>query len=481
MKKIIYTIGFLISMTLNLYSQGNVTVEDEATVVKTVTIGNSFLTNDEFTINATSPDNQVNVFYAAGTKNAEINTNSTGVQFGSVTNDITFRTNNINFARLNTDGNWGIGTSAPDARLHVSQGGNSGINNPVLLLESVVSRRPMLQFSEGGTNIGSGMAWYMNGTPTQNRLHVLSNMDEELVTFSNIGRFGIGVIGDPRETLEVNGNIQLSGSAKFLFMDGSTEEASLSSNASGDLLLENFQTNGDIELISVQNDVNLEGLTDDVIVDAGDDIAFRIGGVNRMFLRPSGRLGINDTSPNAMVDIKQNITSDGLHIQDNINSDNWSFDIGANDLFLRFNGSDVGYFNDVDGSYITTSDRRLKKNIQPITDGVIDKIMKLQVSRYNYINDESKQESIGFMAQDLMVDFPELVSVRKNELGEDYYSVSYDLLNVLVVKAIQEQDQQKKKLMDEWKGLQTIDEELAEVSELISSLSTQLEEIEKQK
>lgn len=478
MIKLIHTGIFMMTIILTSYAQANLVVEDEATVVKTVTIGNNFFTDDEFTINSTSGNSQIDVSYTAGSKNADILTHSGGLELSSVTNDITFRTNNTTFARLLTNGDWGIGTATPDARLHVSQGGNSGINNPVLLLESVVSKKPLLQFSEGGPNIGSGMAWYMDGSPTQNRLHVLSNLGEELVTFSNLGRFGIGVIGDPRETLEVNGNILLSGSAKLSFMDDTTEEASLTTSFS-DLIVQNFVTDGDIELISEQNDIRLEGVTDDVIVDAGDDIAFRISGENKMFMRPSGRLGINDTSPNAMIDIKQNIGDDGLKIQDNQNSDNWSYVIGANDLFLDFNDDNVGFFNDVNGFYTVTSDRRLKKSIEPIHDGVIEKLMKLQVSKYNYIDDESKEESIGFMAQDLLVDFPEVVTVRKNEKDEDYYSVSYELLNVLVVKAIQEQDEQKKKLIEQWNSLRTIDDELVEVNELISSLTMKLENIEK--
>lgn len=475
MKKLIYLSFLFCSIQINAYSQANITVDDEATVVKTVTIGDKINTVTEFNIEDTTDDDQIDVILLTADQDAFMDTRSTGMRLGTATSDITFRTNNTTFTRLKMDGNWGIGTGSPDARLHVSQGGNSGINNTVLLLESLVSKKPLLQFSEGGSGLGSGMSWYMNGSPTSNRLHINSSAGVELATFSNNFRFGINVIGDPTETLEVNGNIQSNGS--MLFMEGSNVKSSLT-NSGGNILLENNETNGDIEIVSELWDVRLETLVDDVKIDSGDDIAFRIDGVNKMFMRPSGRLGINNTSPAAMVDIKQIDNEDGLRIQDDSNSDDWSFDIGTNDLFLQFNNNDVGQFSDGSGTYQALSDRRLKKSIVPLEDKVLDGLLKLEALNYNYKDDESKASVIGFIAQDLMKDFPEVVTSWKNDAGEEYYSVSYDLLNVLIVKGVQVQNQEKERLLNEWNEIQDLESELTELNALISSLAQNIDKLD---
>ncbi len=480
MKKLKYTIIFITAITITAYSQADIIVEDESSIAKTVTIGSFINTNEELTISDIGNDGKVEMYLQGSNNQALYGIQENQFILNALNNDITFRTNNITRTRLLTNGDWGIGTGSPQAILHVADPGISNTNTPVLLLESVVARKPVLQFSEGGISFDSGMAWFMDGTPTQNRLHIRGSQGSELVTFSNLIRFGIDVIGDPRETLEVNGNILLTGAADLRFMQGATELANMSTGL-GDLSLTNFQNNGDIELISEQNDVRLEAITDDVIIDSGDDIAFRIGGVNQMFMRPSGRLGINDSSLNSMIDIKQKSLQPGLRIQDNANADSWSFEIAGNDLILSFNNTSRGSFDDVDGFYTALSDRRLKKEIQPLKDGVMAKLMKLKVSEYNYIDDESKEPSIGIMAQDLLIDFPELVTTRVNKNGEEYYSVSYDLLNVLVVKAIQEQDQKKKALQKQLKELQSIDDEMKEVSVFVSSITMKLEKFENQK
>ena len=477
MKNLKYIIILFLGGAINAYSQADLTVEEEATIFKTVTIGGINDTNGEVTLNDTGNDGKVEIDIITSIGNAHIETEGSDFRLGSIDKDVTFRSGNTNFSRILTTGEWGIGTSFPDAIMHVSQGGNSGINNPILLLESIVSQRPMLRFSEGGVGTNSGMTWYMNGTPSQNRLHILDTSDDELITFSNLIRFGIGVIGDPRETLEVNGNIKIQTGDDFSFMDGSVVKSRLECSGAN-VILENLQTNGDVELISAQNDVRIESLANNVFIDSGDDLVFRINGDNKVFLRASGRLGINNTVPEAMIHIKQNSSEDGLRIQDNQNADDWSFDIGVADLFIKFNNVDAGHFDDADGSYTALSDRRLKKSILPLEDGIMDKLMLLEVSRYNYIDDSTQQETIGFMAQDVMKYFPEVVTTWKNKNGEDYYGISYDLLNVIVVKAIQEQQQQKEKLLNQWQELQTLNDELEEVKTLVSSLSKELNSYE---
>lgn len=98
-----------------------------------------------------------------------------------------------------------------------------------------------------------------------------------------------------------------------------------------------------------------------------------------------------------------------------------------------------------------TSDKRAKENIQPATYNAIELIKKLQVYTYNYKN---KTETVtGILAQDLLEAQPEgldLVS-NVNATGEngDYMSIKNDKLVFILMKAIQEQQEQIEKLQEE--------------------------------
>lgn len=105
-----------------------------------------------------------------------------------------------------------------------------------------------------------------------------------------------------------------------------------------------------------------------------------------------------------------------------------------------------------------TSDKRAKENIQPATYSALDLISKLPVYTFNYKN---KTENItGILAQDLLEAQPkelDLVS-NVNATGEnnDYMSIKNDKLMFVLMKAIQEQQEQIKKLEEEITSLKKL-------------------------
>ena len=106
----------------------------------------------------------------------------------------------------------------------------------------------------------------------------------------------------------------------------------------------------------------------------------------------------------------------------------------------------------IDSLYFNaTSDKRAKENIQPATYNAIELIKKLPIYTYNYKN---KTETVtGILAQDLLEAQPEgldLVS-NINATGEngDYMSIKNDKLVFILMKAIQEQQEQIEKLQEE--------------------------------
>lgn len=126
------------------------------------------------------------------------------------------------------------------------------------------------------------------------------------------------------------------------------------------------------------------------------------------------------------------------------------------------NGNVVGYVS-TNGSittYNTASDRRLKENIKQTRFGLSD-LMKIKVSDYNYITDKSKTSFTGFIAQDLYEIFPSAVTVGGESASVKPWVVDYGKVTPLLVKAIQEQQQEIEALKNENKTIKSQSEKLA--------------------
>jgi len=90
------------------------------------------------------------------------------------------------------------------------------------------------------------------------------------------------------------------------------------------------------------------------------------------------------------------------------------------------------------------SDERLKKDVHDFSN-VSDKVNQLHAVRYKLINGvkgRSDGEMYGFIAQDVIKLFPEIVTTRENGT----YGVRYTELVPVLVKAFQEQQKQIKAL-----------------------------------
>ncbi len=156
-------------------------------------------------------------------------------------------------------------------------------------------------------------------------------------------------------------------------------------------------------------------------------------------------VGINDAYPTANLHIKQVGTGEeGLAIENDGDTDVWSWEVGANDLQLYFNGTYIGYWDDASGNYTAVSDKRLKKDIEIINESILPKILKLELVNYRLNHaDENSQKTIGFIAQDVQKLLPDIVSQRE----DGYLSLNYDNFGIISIKAIQEQQ----KLIDDLK------------------------------
>jgi len=90
-------------------------------------------------------------------------------------------------------------------------------------------------------------------------------------------------------------------------------------------------------------------------------------------------------------------------------------------------------------SWTTFSDERLKEDIQDIG-SVIDKVKDIRCISYKRKNLEGAKETIGFIAQDFVGKFDQVLdqSKLKDDDTDDYYGIKYTETIPILLKAIQE-------------------------------------------
>jgi chaperonin cofactor prefoldin len=126
-----------------------------------------------------------------------------------------------------------------------------------------------------------------------------------------------------------------------------------------------------------------------------------------------------------------------------------------------------------------TSDRRMKKDIQPIA-GALEKIGKLQGVRYNWRNSEfptlglPNKTDLGLIAQDVEKVLPELVDTDNS----GYKSVQYSHLVAVLVEAIKEQQKQIEKLQSDKVALEKRTESLEKQTASLDDLQKRMKFLE---
>ena len=237
-----------------------------------------------------------------------------------------------------------------------------------------------LPVANGGTNAGaftSGSVVFAgaNGTYTQ---------DNSGLFYDNAtDRLGIGT-SSPIAKLQVNG------SALSAIFDNSTG------------VYIRYKYNGsNAGIIGTANQIIGGGSNTALAIgtESNDYILFLTNNIERMRLISTGSVGIGTANPQSGYK---------LHVVDSV-----------------YVGGNVSA-----SAYTTRSDYDLKDEIQNISYG-LNEVMQMQPVKYTYKSNGSTQ--LGFIAQDLGVITPEVVSF------EDKMSVYYNALIPILTKAIQEQ------------------------------------------
>lgn len=199
-----------------------------------------------------------------------------------------------------------------------------------------------------------------------------------------------------------------------------------------------------------------------------------------LFISGQGKAGINYDPYSTNLDIgalclqSSEAYVDNLSLFEYNSSNHWGFYCGNSGMDLYFNGSYRGVFDNVTGVYSSTSDRRLKTNITQIG-AILPKVRKISINSFTYIADPKHRQQIGFIAQDLVQEFPEFVNVPGADgTKSPYYTVNYAGMSAVAIKAIQEQQTQIDRLQA------TIDiqnDTLEKLQKQVSYLANNLEKL----
>jgi len=143
-------------------------------------------------------------------------------------------------------------------------------------------------------------------------------------------------------------------------------------------------------------------------------------------------------------------TSNG-RIGSTSNSSSWFSKYGSDGDLIKFHKTDgtnlynVGSISVTSSgtTYNTTSDRRLKDNIEPIADAT-DKLMAMKPVTHTWIANPEAPSVHGFIAQEMQEIIPEAVSGEDG--GEDMMSMDYGRITPVLVAALQESTNEIKAL-----------------------------------
>jgi hypothetical protein len=178
----------------------------------------------------------------------------------------------------------------------------------------------------------------------------------------------------------------------------------------------------------------------------GSSINFVTGGTERMRINSNGRL-LHFTTTNlepgdTPTDANCNVSGPGYMF---LNRDDT---VSVDQITFGKNGAVAGRITTTSSTtYTTTSDYRKKENVTPVVKG-LERVQKLNPVSYTWINDEVKVVEEGFLAHEVQEAGWE-TGVSGTKDGEDVQSMDYGRITPLLVKAIQEQQEQIEQLKTE--------------------------------
>lgn len=177
--------------------------------------------------------------------------------------------------------------------------------------------------------------------------------------------------------------------------------------------------------------------------------AFIVRG-NGVITAPSFSIAeINDTGDKALItkeyaddsylNTVDNVTTGGSLTIQNVTdaTSSWRLETRPNgSLSLYRNGDYRGFFSESTGVYSSISDRRTKKDITSLENGILNKVIQLHPVSYLMKDQTDTQRTLGLISQEVKEIFPSLTTYVEEA---DLITLSYTELIPILIKALQEQ------------------------------------------
>jgi len=351
-----------------------------------------------------------------------------------------------------TNGSWAyrFDNATNGSNIHVAHGGGYGLH------------------VNAGTNATASTyafeVYSANGLGTNSKFRVMGDGDVGIGT-TNPGAFKL-FVGDGDGVSEATENVRIEGSIRLGSGNHTTQAPVLSGcwscRPGGVIYAPSFEV---ANSILIKGDGAIKGL--DVwqggIRVGGGGILVDGGGINFNSDVTNNKISLYGANTNHTIGLEAGgmVFRTDNHISFRSSGDNSQlFRIGANGHVSINRETDGGYNLYVSGNSYSTggwagSDIRWKKNIVGLENS-LDKINKLRGVNYEWKTEEypdlgfTEGKQIGLIAQEVEEVIPELV----NTAEDGYKAVSYEKLSAVLVKAMQEQQEQIEELREKVEALE---------------------------
>jgi hypothetical protein len=353
---------------------------------------------------------------------------------------VAFGQNNTERMRIDSSGNLGIGTASPATKLHVyGSGANSRLENSVATSSTQFTVKNTVGTVTLGLDSSTG-----GGFGVANAAVLWYDAAQPLV---------FGTNNTERARIDSSGNLIVGGTSPTT-SSGYTSLSINNATNSGYLVLQSNGTNKSDWFVSSGTVATLRGVSVPLSLEStgANHIKFETNATERARIDSSGNLLVGTTTAGAgtaRMYVNGDATNPAFRALANTTTTSVyagvfrheSTTAGAYIQFVTDSNVETGRIYDLAGTmqYASSSDARLKTNVQPMQNG-LQSVLALNPCTFDMRRGEDTFiSSSGLIAQEVHEVYPFVVGVGGDDENTNPWSVDYGKLTPLLVAAIKEQ------------------------------------------